>query len=106
MIAQKSLIALIKNDNKNVNLRSQTSFFKLVQFKHGLVLLGKGQICILFTITGYLKRSTNKYLNMSEVYHLSYSIKLCFFFLSERATRENTFQSNWCHPLKIKIKVI
>ena len=43
---------------------------------------------------------------MSEVYHLSYSIKLRFFFLSERATRENTFHSNWCHPLKMKIKVI
>ena len=24
----------------------------------------------------------------------------------QRATRENTFYSNWCHPLKIKIIII
>ena len=86
MIAQKSLIALIKTDNKNVNLRKFNEFFKLVLYKRGLVLIGKREFCILFTITCYLKRSTNNCRNMSKVYHLSFSMKLCFFLLySERA---------------------
>ena len=32
-------------------------------------------------------------------------VVICYYqFCFQRATRENTFHCNWCHPLKIKVK--